>query len=184
MNPSAFDIRRDIETDRLILRPHVLEDFDDSYALWSDEIVTRFIGGKPFSREDVWSRLLRYVGHWTLLGYGYWAIREKDSGRFVGEIGFADYQREIDPPLGDAPEIGWALMPSMHGFGYATEAVRGALTWADATWPGRDTVCIIAPDNVPSRRVAAKCGYVEERQTTYKGNPTGVFRRPGLADQT
>src|SRR6266702_2744519 len=143
MNPSVPEL----ETDRLILRPHVREDFDESYALWSDETVTRFIGGKPFSREEVWSRLLRY---------GYWVIREKNSGRFVGEIGFADYQRDIEPPLG-APEIGWALMPSMHGIGYATEAVRGALTWADAKWPERGTVCIIAPDNVASRRVAAKC---------------------------
>ncbi|ACC73205.1 GNAT family N-acetyltransferase [Paraburkholderia phymatum] len=174
MNTSTFEI----ETDRLILRPHVREDFDGSYALWSDETVTRFIGGKPFSREEVWSRLLRYVGHWTLLGYGYWVIREKGSGRYVGEIGFADYQRAMDPPL-DAPEIGWVLMPSMHGIGYATEAVRGALAWAEARWPGRDTVCIIAPDNVASRRVAAKCGYIEERQTTYNGHPTGVFRRVG-----
>ncbi len=119
MNPSVPEL----ETDRLILRPHVREDFDESYALWSDETVTRFIGGKPFSREEVWSRLLRYAGHWALLGYGYWVIREKNSGRFVGEIGFADYQRDIEPPLG-APEIGWALMPSMHGIGYATEDHR------------------------------------------------------------
>ena len=95
MNPSVLEF----ETDRLILRPHVREDFDESYALWSDETVTRFIGGKPFSREEVWTRLLRYAGHWALLGYGYWVIREKNSGRFVGEIGFADYQREIEPPL-------------------------------------------------------------------------------------
>jgi len=167
----------EIETERLILRRHVRGDFDESFALWSDATVTRFIGGKPFSREDVWTRLLRYVGHWAVMGYGYWTIREKHSGCFIGEIGFANYQREIDPPLGDTPEIGWALMPSAHRQGYATEAVRGALAWADAAWPGGETVCIIAPDNVASRKVAAKCGYVETAQTTYKGHATGVFRR-------
>ncbi|MPW15584.1 GNAT family N-acetyltransferase [Paraburkholderia sp. CNPSo 3157] len=173
MSPSSLEL----ETDRLILRPHVVEDFDESFTLWSDEIVTRFIGGKPFNREEVWSRLLRYVGHWAALGYGYWTIREKHSGRFVGEVGFADYRREIDPPLDGAPEIGWVLRPSAHGQGYATEAVRGALAWADAKWPGGDTVCIIAPDNAASRRLAQKCGYAEERQTTYKGHATGIFRR-------
>jgi RimJ/RimL family protein N-acetyltransferase len=166
-----------IETERLILRPHVRDDFDDSFALWSDEAVTRFIGGKPFSREEVWTRLLRYVGHWTMLGYGYWVIREKSSGRFVGEIGFADYQRDIDPPLDGTPEIGWVLMPSAQGRGLATEAVRGALSWADTTWPGADTVCIIAPENNASRRVAQKCGYVEQVETTYKGHATIVHRR-------
>lgn len=169
----------ELETGRLILRPHVRDDFDASFALWSDETVTRFIGGRPFSREEVWTRLLRYVGHWAVMGYGYWTIREKRSGRFIGEIGFANYQREIDPPLGETPEIGWALMPFAHGQGYATEAVNGALQWADSTWPGGETVCIIAPDNVASRRVAAKCGYVEHAQTTYKGHATGVFRRKG-----
>src|SRR5689334_18122802 len=165
-----------LETGRLLLRPHVRDDFDDSLALWSDATVTRFIGGKPFSREEVWTRLLRYAGHWALLGYGYWVIREKNSGRFVGEIGFADYQREIEPPLG-APEIGWVLMPSMHGLGYATEAVSGALTWADAKWPQREPQGIIGRDNGASRRVAAKCGYGETRQATYKGHATGVFYR-------
>jgi RimJ/RimL family protein N-acetyltransferase len=167
----------EFETERLVLRRHVRDDFDDSFALWSDETVTRFIGGKPFSREDVWSRLLRYVGHWSVMGYGYWTIREKRSGRFIGEIGFANYRRDIEPPLGDTPEIGWALMPFAHGQGYATEAVRGALAWADATWPGAETVCIIAPDNIASRRVAEKCGYLEVRQANYKGHETGVFRR-------
>jgi hypothetical protein len=47
MSPSSFEL----ETDRLILRPHAVENFDESLALWSDEIVTRFIGGKPFSRR-------------------------------------------------------------------------------------------------------------------------------------
>lgn len=172
---SAFSTH--IETGRLILRPHVRGDFDECFALWSDATVTRFIGGRPFSREEVWTRLLRYAGHWALLGYGYWVIREKSSGRFVGEIGFADYQRDIDPPLGGTPEIGWALMPWSHGRGLATEAVRGALGWADATWPDADTLCIVAPENTASLRVAGKCGYVEQVATTYNGHPIIVHRR-------
>ena len=52
-----------IDTTRLRLRGHRPADFADSLALWGDPIVTRFIGGKPLSEEDVWARLLRYVGH-------------------------------------------------------------------------------------------------------------------------
>ena len=74
-----------LETDRLTMRPHVLEDYDDSFAMWSDSEVTRFIGGQPSTREETWSRLLRYVGHWTMLGFGYWAVRDKVSGTFIGD---------------------------------------------------------------------------------------------------
>ena len=49
--------------------------------MWADPAVTRFIGGRVFNREEVWARLLRYAGHWQWMGYGFWAIEEKESGR-------------------------------------------------------------------------------------------------------
>lgn len=146
--------------------------------MWSDPEVIRYIGGKPFTREEVWARLLRYAGHWAMLGYGYWVVRDKQSGRFLGEVGFADYHREIVPSLIGTPEVGWALDPAVHGQGYATEAVRAALEWADRQWPGGETACIVAPENLPSLRVADKCGYREQLRTTYKGKPTILLRRP------
>ncbi|MFM0739273.1 GNAT family N-acetyltransferase [Paraburkholderia xenovorans] len=166
-----------LTTERLLMRPHTQDDFLDSYAMWSDPEVIRYIGGRPFTREEVWARLLRYAGHWAMLEYGYWVVREKESGRFLGEVGFADYHREIEPSLIGTPEVGWALDPAVHGRGYATEAVDAALAWADRQWPGADTACIIAPENLPSLRVAQKCGYRERLRTTYKGEPTIVLRR-------
>ncbi|GAB6851217.1 MULTISPECIES: GNAT family N-acetyltransferase [Paraburkholderia] len=169
-----------LETPRLVLRPHTADDFEDSLAMWSDPQVTRYIGGKPFSREEVWARLLRYVGHWALLGFGYWAVREKTTGRFVGEAGFADFQREIEPPFDGTPEIGWALAAWAHGQGYATETVRAALAWADEKWPNTQTVCMISPANAASIRVASKCGYRESGSVLYKERPVTVYRRtPG-----
>ena len=168
-----------IETERLILRGHVLEDFEASLALWTDPEVTRFIGGKPSTTEEVWSRLLRYAGHWSLLGFGYWAITEKATGRFVGEAGFADFRRDIEPTLEGMPEIGWVIAPHGHGRGYATEAARAAIAWGDGHFgPGR-TACIVAPENGPSIRVAEKCGYREFCRTTYKDKPTIMFVREG-----
>ena len=78
-----------VDTARLTLRGHRIEDFDECAAMWGDPEVTRHIGGRPFTEEEVWTRLLRYVGHWSLLGFGYWVIREKATHRFVGEAGFA-----------------------------------------------------------------------------------------------
>src|SRR5260221_8660924 len=117
-----------IETARLALRRHRRDDLDACAAMWGDPIVTRHIGGKPFSAEEVWARLLRYAGHWSLMGFGYWVIEEKSSGRFVGEVGVADLKRTIAPSFGGAPEIGWALSAWAHGAGFATDAVGAAIS--------------------------------------------------------
>ena len=166
-----------IETARLRLRRHDAGDLDACAAMWADPFVTRHIGGRPFSREEVWARILRYVGHWTLMGYGYWALVEKESGSFIGDLGFADFKRDLDPSLGDDPEIGWVLATRVHGRGYATEAVSAAVAWGERCFGPRRTVCLIDPDNAASIRVAGKCGYRELRRTTYKGEPTIVFAR-------
>jgi RimJ/RimL family protein N-acetyltransferase len=168
-----------IETARLRLRGHRVEDFGDCAAMWGDAAVVRHIGGRPFSTEETWAKILRYAGLWALLGFGYWAIEEKGSRRFVGEVGLADFKREIEPSFAGAPEIGWALASWAHGAGFATEAVGAAVAWGDGHSAGARTVCLIDPDNLASIRVAEKCGYRDYARTTYRGQPTILFRRKG-----
>jgi len=168
-----------IETERLRLRGHRLEDFAASAAMWADPRVTRYIRPRPFTNEESWARLLRYIGHWALLGFGYWVIEDKATGAFLGECGFANYKRAMQPPLGDTPEIGWALVPEAHGKGYATEAVRVVTVWGDAHFGKVRTACIIDPQNVASIRVAEKNGYGQASFATYMGDQVMVFSREG-----
>ena len=145
--------------------------------MWSDPEVVRYIGGRPFTREEVWARLLRYVGHWQMLGYGMWAVEAQGSGDFVGEVGFFDGRRDIDPPI-DAPEIGWVLAYASHGKGYATEAVRAVIDWGEQRFgAGSRSLCLIHPENRASIRVADKCGYREICRTVYKNDPTIILGR-------
>ena len=123
-------------------------------------------------------RLLRYGGLWSLLGYGYWVVRERETGRFVGEVGLADFHRNLDwgPNSESTPECGWALAPHAHGRGYATEAITAALDWRDRNLPGTRTVCLIDPDNTASLKVADKCGFRFFRDADYHG-PVKLFER-------
>ena len=166
-----------LETERLRLRGHRIEDFGALAAMWADPLVTRFTIGKPATSEESWTRLLRYAGHWTLLGFGYWAIEEKATRNYVGETGFADYKRILENPLKDAPESGWVLASQFHGKGYGTEAVRAVLEWGDAHFGPVQTTCLIDPGNLASIRVAEKCGYRELERTFYKGQPSVIFVR-------
>ena len=145
--------------------------------MWSDPLVTRFIGGKPSNEQQTWSRLLGYAGHWALMGFGYWAVVEKKSGAFVGEVGFADFKRNIDPRMRDVPELGWAFASRVHGRGYASEAVSAAVAWGDAMFESIRTVCLIQPDNLASVRVAEKCGYREFERARFNDVPVTFFER-------
>ena len=166
-----------METERLRLRGHCPEDLADCARLWADPVVTRYIGGRGFTREEVWARILRYVGHWCWFGFGYWLVEEKVSHNFVGEVGFADYQRPIEPSINGIPELGWAVETSMSGQGYATESVQAAIGWLEVHRKFARTVCLVAPDNLPSIRVATKCGYRVQEITSYRGQPTALFTR-------
>lgn len=167
-----------IDSERLRLRAHRAEDRDDIAALWADDAVVRHMRGRSSTREESWGRMLRYAGLWGLLGFGYWAVEERATRRFVGDVGLADFRREMAPPLGDAPEAGWVLASWAHGRGYATEAARAMLAWSDAHVRAARTVCIIDPDNAASIRVATKCGYVEKGRGEYRGGAVLVFERP------
>lgn len=168
-----------IDTERLVLRPHTTADFDDMHAMWSDPAVTQNIGGQPSTQEETWARLLRYAGTWSLLGYGFWAVRRHDTGAYLGDVGFLNARRDTAPNFRDQPELGYALVPAAHGRGYATEAARAAVAWGDRRWGEHATVCMIGPDNAPSRRIADKLGYVEMATSEYKGRPVVLFSRRG-----
>jgi RimJ/RimL family protein N-acetyltransferase len=74
------------------------------------------------------------------MGYGYRAVEEKESKRYVGELGFADFKRGILPSVEGLPEIGFALIVQAHGKGYATEALKTVVAWADSHL---DSTCTI-----------------------------------------
>jgi len=173
-----------LTTERLTLTPPTMADFEDSAALWADPEVVRYITGKPSTRTEAWSRFQRQVGGWALLGFGAWTVRETASGRYIGEIGFGNFKREITPSLGDAPEAGWVLAPWSHGKGFASEAVAAALAWGDARFESPRTVCIIDPDNAASLRVAAKAGYRIYGRAPYHDSEVVLHERPNPRRQT
>ena len=166
-----------LETERLLLRGYRSDDFAPCSAMWSDPVVNRYTTGTPLLPEEAWSKTLRNAGLWPMLGYGYWAIEEKASREFVGETGFADFKRNIEPSIAGVPELGYVMCPRVHGKGYATEAVQAAIAWADQQLGAERTVCIIHEGNAASIRLAEKCGYTEFNRTQYKTHDVIMLER-------
>ena len=88
-----------IETERLRLRSFRESDLGAWSEVMGDSGVVRFLGGTPFAREDVWRRLAMCSGLWPLLGFGYWAVERKGEGDMVGQVGFADFKRDLQPSI-------------------------------------------------------------------------------------
>ena len=165
-----------IETARLILRQFEARDIDPHAAMLADSAVMRHLG-TPAPREEAWRRLLQAPGLWALIGYGYWAIERREDGAFIGQLGFADFKRALEPSLEGIPEMGWLFAAEAHGRGFAIEGVLAALAWADETLRAPEIVAIVAPENAPSIRLAERAGFERAEDTVYKGDPTVIFRR-------
>jgi RimJ/RimL family protein N-acetyltransferase len=158
MEPAMNEVR--LETDRLILRTYQLSDFEDHFKLCADPDVMRYLlGQKPLSRFEAWRHMAYIVGHWELLGYGYFVAEEKTTGRFVGRIGFTN------PEGWPGFELGWTLAPEFQGRGFATEGGRFLLDYAFNEMKKDHVISVIHPDNKPSIRVAERLGEKLEGET-------------------
>ncbi|MCI4643943.1 MAG: GNAT family N-acetyltransferase [Hyphomonadaceae bacterium] len=152
-----------------------LADFEPLLAIRTDPRVAQYTGGVR-TRGEIWTNIQRSAGSWALLDYGYWALCARESGALIGEVGFSDFQRGLEPDISGMPEAGWILAPGHWGQGLASEAVSAIHQWLDATLAER-AVCIISEANSASIRIAGKQGYHETARSRMGEDPVIIFHR-------
>lgn len=163
-----------IETERLILRTPVEEDFPAVDAFMQSPR-SAFVGGPepdPFAR---WRAFIGGVGHWALKGYGFFMVTLKD-GAPVGRVGV------INHVMWEEPEIGWHLFDGYERQGYAAEAAIAARNWAWRVHGLGPLISYIHPDNIASIRLAERIGATFERHGSLLGHPCQVYRHPSLEE--
>ena len=163
-----------ITTDRLLLRPYEIGDYETYVTLAGQEQRGSLLS--VFSREDCWHRLLRFIGHWSAFGWGLFAVFDRD-GSYLGETGLADFHRGLGEDFDTSPEGAWNFLPAAQGKGVAFEATRAAHDWFAREHGPRRTVCMIQPVNVASIRLAERLGYSAFRDADYKGMKLRLFER-------
>lgn len=87
----------------------------------------------------------------TLLGWGVWFVIDQENNNIIGDIGFKG-----KPNSANTVEIGYAIVPSAQGKGYATEAVQKLVEWAFSNKNVTKIVAECLDDNAPSIRVLEK----------------------------
>lgn len=148
-----------IETERLVLREFVPEDWRVMARYWDDPRYGSF--NPELDDPDAFVRMLveRFVAAQSDEPRRAWqlAVVERESGAMIGNCGI----RVNDPEMGEA-NIGYEIDPRFWGHGYATEAARAILSvgFADLRLHRVWAECIA--DNVASTRVLAKLGMRRE----------------------
>jgi RimJ/RimL family protein N-acetyltransferase len=135
-----------LETERLVLRALRREDFA-AYARTLASPRAGWIGHR--TRRQAWMEFCGDVAGWQLLGFGHWAVDRAD-GAHLGVVGFQH------PPHFPEPEIGWMLHAGHEGHGYAFEAARAALDWAQGRLA--PLVSYVTPGNHRSEALARRLG--------------------------
>jgi RimJ/RimL family protein N-acetyltransferase len=155
-----------LETERLLVRSPRLEDADALAGLYADPEATAFIGGV---RDDLDTRaaVRRWLERWEADGLGQLVVERRGDGAVLGRAGLVVWDTRVWRITSRAeagehaqPELGWALARSAWGRGYATEAARAVLLWAQEQLDVPRLVSVIAPENTRSIRVAEKLGAV------------------------
>lgn len=140
-----------IETERLILRPPVLEDFDAFAAMHGDTEVMEFLGGAQ-EKAAAWRTFNAFVGSWYLYKFAMFCMIVKDTGEWIGRTG------PIYPLDWPEKEVGWGIIKSAMGKGYAKEAAIATMDYAFNELGWEKMVHCIHPDNIPSQNLAKAVG--------------------------
>lgn len=166
---------RSLETDRLVIRPFVLDDGPEFTRLLDEAFGHESHGAEGIKRRQL---LLQYnviadkahdVLHQT--PFEDRAIVLKSDGALVGAVGFAaclapfGRLRSFDGTPHRTSEVGlfWALFPERWGNGYATEAARAMVSYAFDELELARIVATTENDNVRSIAVMKRLGMTIER---------------------
>ena len=151
------------ETERLLLREMLPEDYDDLFSMSSDADVMRYMGdGSVRSREQTMAELERLLSYYVRKpGLGLWATLLKDSYQFVGASGLVYYD--------DTSDIGLTFLFAKEHWnnGYATEVSEALLKYGFEKLGLQKIACRANVDNKAAVTVMEKIGmrHIENRSS-------------------
>ncbi len=151
----------EINSARLTLTPWSSNYLDDLVRIFTKPEVIKYISsGRPINQVKCSEISQKWIALWDRYGYGPWAALDKESGKWIGEIGL---ELLDDWPQQAKWEVGWILDPEFWGQGLATEGGKTAVQFGFDHAKLQRIISPTVPENIASRRVMEKCGL------TYQG---------------
>jgi RimJ/RimL family protein N-acetyltransferase len=148
------------------------EDASSHRAFAEDALAARFLG---WSVEDARAQpdshyvevVRRFQDHWATGTRFSLAIRRIATGEAVGAVELR--------PVGESVEVSYLVAPTFRRRGLAVRGLDAFLDWARLAIPCARAILTCHVDNLGSRRVAEKCGFV---QVSREGDDVHFAREP------
>jgi len=172
-------------SDRLVITPLEPADVDLAVELWTDPEVVRYICDVPTDSEirQEMPDSIRRGGNGAI---GIWRIADRKTGEKLGstyllpmptEDDDVDYGLIVMGQMPDADiEIGYFLKPSAWGHGYATEVCKRILQFAFQDALLNEVVASVHENNIASKNVLEKCGFLYLGRAKCWGKDTPIYR--------
>lgn len=145
-----------IETARLILRPWRGPDRAPYAAMMADPAVGYWLGG-TLDQAQADAQIDRFMAGSQARGPGFLVVERHEDGAFLGAACLRDVHAEH--PLAGEMEIGWRLVRSAWGAGYASEAARALLDHGFSRLGLAEIIAFTATSNTRSRAVMVALGF-------------------------
>lgn len=160
-----------LETERLILREMVPEDFEALYRVLADSDIMRHY---PYTFDE--ARVKNWIAcnreRYETLGFGLWAMVRRDTGEMIGDCGVT--MQRIHGVI--RPEIGYHVRRDCQRRGCAKEAARACRDWTFEHTPFLKVYSYMKKANIASSATARACGMrFAEEYSDDEGEVTAVY---------
>ncbi|MFT5581641.1 MAG: ribosomal-protein-alanine N-acetyltransferase [Lentimonas sp.] len=160
-------------TERLILRNLEKKDLQGMFELDSDPAVHEFLGKNPISKMSQAKETIDWVQkQYKEIGYGRWAVIEKESNEFVGWCGLKYETQVREYPYHD---IGYRLKQKFWRKGYGFEAAKACLEYGIDELKLKKINASAHPDNVGSNKILQKIGLKLEGTFLHDGEEVNWY---------
>ncbi len=146
------------ETDRLLIRESVMEDFDAIYDIYQEPGMTDYMVGISGTKEEEKEFLKSYIRTmYAFFGYGLWTVIEKKSGAIIGRVGLENATYEEEPVM----ELGYMISRAFQKKGYAIEAAEAVINYGMDAVGAEEIYVFIDEKNQSSLHLIGKTGAKE-----------------------
>lgn len=159
-----------LETDRLVLRQHVLEDAEVMFKNWvTEKEVTKFLSWQPHKDVDETKQLLdSWIKLYKNDDYYFWTIELKNTKELVGDISVVNLDEATE-----SVELGYGIGSKWWGKGITAEAGKALVKFFFKEVKVNRIYAKHASANPNSGKVMQKIGMKKE----------GIIRQSGICNQ-
>lgn len=171
MNKEAlFTEQPFLETERLVLRPIVLEDVNEVLAIYNDAEAGKYNCWQTIEGQKAGLlKIMQFREGWERKERIRWGLIDKTSHKLIGDCAFVMFDWRTD-----RAEVGFNLVRSHWNKGFMTEALNAVLEYGWKNGLHR-IEAIVNPENAPCRALLAKLGWTEEAILRGLGKKDGVY---------